>query len=186
MESVNDELFSVWSNQGYRYWGGVGVPQSCESALTHYRLVANQGESERRRCVSMLLWIHQPLRMDGCVGTVGVLTCRFSSRRFPCQAILKTWKATYRFFRLDRDFWIQFLASFVACHKIHQPVSFCYPLSLAHSHTHISHSHTLKWLMLFYVYGNLMRSEASIGFSQHFSTLSLQSEMMDCLQLYRL
>lgn len=32
------------SHQGYRYWGGVGVPQSCESALTHYRLVANQGE----------------------------------------------------------------------------------------------------------------------------------------------
>uniref|UniRef100_A0A672JVR9 Protein sel-1 homolog 1-like n=1 Tax=Sinocyclocheilus grahami TaxID=75366 RepID=A0A672JVR9_SINGR len=30
---------------GYRYWGGVGVPQSCESALTHYRLVANYGKS---------------------------------------------------------------------------------------------------------------------------------------------
>uniref|UniRef100_A0A8C2BW77 SEL1L adaptor subunit of ERAD E3 ubiquitin ligase n=1 Tax=Cyprinus carpio TaxID=7962 RepID=A0A8C2BW77_CYPCA len=30
---------------GYRYWGGVGVPQSCESALTHYRLVANHGKS---------------------------------------------------------------------------------------------------------------------------------------------
>lgn len=32
------------SLQGYRYWAGVGVPQSCESALTHYRLVANQGK----------------------------------------------------------------------------------------------------------------------------------------------
>lgn len=32
------------SFQGYRYWGGVGVPQSCESALTHYRLVANHGK----------------------------------------------------------------------------------------------------------------------------------------------
>ncbi len=31
--------------QGYRYWGGVGVPQSCESALTHYKLVANHGKS---------------------------------------------------------------------------------------------------------------------------------------------
>lgn len=31
--------------QGYRYWGGVGVPQSCESALTHYRLVANHGKT---------------------------------------------------------------------------------------------------------------------------------------------
>ncbi|TMS11933.1 Protein sel-1-like protein 1 [Larimichthys crocea] len=31
---------------GYRYWGGVGVPQSCESALTHYRLVANQVASD--------------------------------------------------------------------------------------------------------------------------------------------
>uniref|UniRef100_A0A669DB71 SEL1L adaptor subunit of SYVN1 ubiquitin ligase n=1 Tax=Oreochromis niloticus TaxID=8128 RepID=A0A669DB71_ORENI len=28
------------------YWGGVGVPQSCESALTHYRLVANQVASD--------------------------------------------------------------------------------------------------------------------------------------------
>ncbi|KAF7657692.1 hypothetical protein LDENG_00023350 [Lucifuga dentata] len=31
---------------GYRYWGGVGVPQSCESALTHYKLVANQVASD--------------------------------------------------------------------------------------------------------------------------------------------
>uniref|UniRef100_A0A672PGC5 Protein sel-1 homolog 1-like n=1 Tax=Sinocyclocheilus grahami TaxID=75366 RepID=A0A672PGC5_SINGR len=31
---------------GYRYWGGVGVPQSCESALTHYRLVANHVASD--------------------------------------------------------------------------------------------------------------------------------------------
>lgn len=29
--------------QGYRYWAGIGVLQSCESALTHYRLVANHG-----------------------------------------------------------------------------------------------------------------------------------------------
>uniref|UniRef100_A0A8B9HD63 SEL1L adaptor subunit of ERAD E3 ubiquitin ligase n=1 Tax=Astyanax mexicanus TaxID=7994 RepID=A0A8B9HD63_ASTMX len=32
--------------QGYRYWGGVGVPQSCESALTHYRMVANHVASD--------------------------------------------------------------------------------------------------------------------------------------------
>ncbi|XP_051980885.1 protein sel-1 homolog 1-like [Xyrauchen texanus] len=31
---------------GYRYWGGAGVPQSCESALTHYRLVANHVASD--------------------------------------------------------------------------------------------------------------------------------------------
>uniref|UniRef100_A0AAQ6ACB0 Fibronectin type-II domain-containing protein n=1 Tax=Amphiprion ocellaris TaxID=80972 RepID=A0AAQ6ACB0_AMPOC len=31
---------------GYRYWGGVGVPQSCESALTHYRLVSNHVASD--------------------------------------------------------------------------------------------------------------------------------------------
>uniref|UniRef100_A0A8C1T3N8 SEL1L adaptor subunit of ERAD E3 ubiquitin ligase n=1 Tax=Cyprinus carpio TaxID=7962 RepID=A0A8C1T3N8_CYPCA len=31
---------------GYRYWGGVGVPQSCESALTYYRLVANYVASD--------------------------------------------------------------------------------------------------------------------------------------------
>lgn len=31
--------------QGYRYWAGIGVLQSCESALTHYRLVANHGIS---------------------------------------------------------------------------------------------------------------------------------------------
>ncbi|MGH0180917.1 UNVERIFIED_CONTAM: hypothetical protein FKN15_005816 [Acipenser sinensis] len=31
---------------GYRYWGGIGVPQSCESALTHYRLVANHVASD--------------------------------------------------------------------------------------------------------------------------------------------
>uniref|UniRef100_A0AAY4DCK5 Uncharacterized protein n=1 Tax=Denticeps clupeoides TaxID=299321 RepID=A0AAY4DCK5_9TELE len=31
---------------GYRYWGGVGVPQSCESALTHYRAVANHVASD--------------------------------------------------------------------------------------------------------------------------------------------
>lgn len=41
------EVLGHWfvgvSHQGYRYWAGVGVPQSCESALTHYRLVANQG-----------------------------------------------------------------------------------------------------------------------------------------------
>lgn len=30
-------------SQGYRYWAGIGVLQSCESALTHYRLVANHG-----------------------------------------------------------------------------------------------------------------------------------------------
>lgn len=43
------------SPQGYRYFGGVGVPQSCESALTHYRLVANYGKA--RSCLSTLpLW----------------------------------------------------------------------------------------------------------------------------------
>uniref|UniRef100_UPI00398F62FF protein sel-1 homolog 1-like n=1 Tax=Pristiophorus japonicus TaxID=55135 RepID=UPI00398F62FF len=26
---------------GYRYWSGIGVTQSCEAALTHYRVVAN-------------------------------------------------------------------------------------------------------------------------------------------------
>ncbi|XP_075919693.1 protein sel-1 homolog 1-like, partial [Petromyzon marinus] len=31
---------------GYRYWAGVGVAQSCESALTHYRTVANQVASD--------------------------------------------------------------------------------------------------------------------------------------------
>uniref|UniRef100_A0A452GYK7 Fibronectin type-II domain-containing protein n=1 Tax=Gopherus agassizii TaxID=38772 RepID=A0A452GYK7_9SAUR len=31
---------------GYRYWGGIGVLQSCESALTHYRLVANHVASD--------------------------------------------------------------------------------------------------------------------------------------------
>lgn len=38
------QLNVMLSFQGYRYWGGVGVPQSCESALTHYRLVANHGK----------------------------------------------------------------------------------------------------------------------------------------------
>ncbi|XP_030414839.1 protein sel-1 homolog 1 isoform X2 [Gopherus evgoodei] len=32
--------------KGYRYWGGIGVLQSCESALTHYRLVANHVASD--------------------------------------------------------------------------------------------------------------------------------------------
>ncbi|KAK2104548.1 Protein sel-1 1 [Saguinus oedipus] len=32
--------------QGYRYWAGIGVLQSCESALTHYRLVANHVASD--------------------------------------------------------------------------------------------------------------------------------------------
>lgn len=41
---MREMTFPSLSPQGYRYWGGVGVPQSCESALTHYRLVANQGE----------------------------------------------------------------------------------------------------------------------------------------------
>ncbi|KAF3830954.1 hypothetical protein GH733_002192 [Mirounga leonina] len=31
---------------GYRYWAGIGVLQSCESALTHYRLVANHVASD--------------------------------------------------------------------------------------------------------------------------------------------
>uniref|UniRef100_A0A667H5W6 SEL1L adaptor subunit of ERAD E3 ubiquitin ligase n=1 Tax=Lynx canadensis TaxID=61383 RepID=A0A667H5W6_LYNCA len=34
---------------GYRYWAGIGVLQSCESALTHYRLVANHGGSVVQR-----------------------------------------------------------------------------------------------------------------------------------------
>uniref|UniRef100_A0A8C0PN95 Fibronectin type-II domain-containing protein n=1 Tax=Canis lupus familiaris TaxID=9615 RepID=A0A8C0PN95_CANLF len=32
--------------KGYRYWAGIGVLQSCESALTHYRLVANHVASD--------------------------------------------------------------------------------------------------------------------------------------------
>ncbi|NXG53261.1 SE1L1 protein, partial [Psilopogon haemacephalus] len=36
-------LFFSW---GYRYWAGIGVLQSCESALTHYRLVANHVASD--------------------------------------------------------------------------------------------------------------------------------------------
>lgn len=31
------------SLQGYRYWGGIGVVQNCESALTHYKKVSKKG-----------------------------------------------------------------------------------------------------------------------------------------------
>lgn len=48
--------------QGYRYWAGIGVLQSCESALTHYRLVANHGSyffflslSPSRKKIELLL-----------------------------------------------------------------------------------------------------------------------------------
>lgn len=43
-EACETAVFSLEAVlQGYRYWAGIGVLQSCESALTHYRLVANHG-----------------------------------------------------------------------------------------------------------------------------------------------
>ncbi|KAI4568559.1 hypothetical protein MJT46_019673, partial [Ovis ammon polii x Ovis aries] len=47
-EARETALFSLrlYLLQGYRYWAGIGVLQSCESALTHYRLVANHVASD--------------------------------------------------------------------------------------------------------------------------------------------
>lgn len=35
-------LFALF-DQGYRYYAGIGVASNCESALTYYRRVSNQG-----------------------------------------------------------------------------------------------------------------------------------------------
>ena len=46
------------------------MPQSCESALTHYRLVANQGESAAVswHCVLNVV-MNASTILDGCIGS---------------------------------------------------------------------------------------------------------------------
>lgn len=37
------EIIFNQSNQGYRYYAGVGVPASCEEALNYYQKVSGEG-----------------------------------------------------------------------------------------------------------------------------------------------